>query len=354
MVRLNRELNSLQVPYFDSRLKDQLTDSRRKVNRTDEQKLADEMKVSMNVHESRTLDESYYLGLDEKQLSSRNEDQVISRVSKHERKKQSILMVSQLWLWKMDNIIITALPSRELDPAHSLVSEIKEGNIRPPQDLTSLQMTALIFSECINFLDRPRSAGLEEPIFYTFDKAIAIAFDHVQTYMKELRPENTRIDKEKDFIHQMSDIRDEIVMIRNIIDQQEEVWGLFYRDLKDQMNHWDANLVRIITRPNEQLPKFKLRIQKIDENAERVERWILVQLDLKSKHAGLKESQNSTTLGTSVIGFTVITVIFTPLSFISSLFALPIDKLQQKQHSTADGNTFYTSGYIGKWMSKLS
>ncbi|KAF2099363.1 hypothetical protein NA57DRAFT_55333 [Rhizodiscina lignyota] len=196
-------------------------------------------------------------------------------------------------------------------------------------------------------------AGLEESIFYTFEKAVATTYDEVQRYM-EHGMDVIQIEEEERFIHYISDIRDELAMIKNVLIQQEEVWNAFWKDRskeiwKDTKPDVKSTLQRIIERPMEQLPKFKRRIEKIDGDAERVEKWILTQLDLKSKHAGLKESHNSTTLSTAVIGFTIITVVFTPLSFISSLFALPIDKFHRQQINV-DNSYLYTTGYIGRWM----
>jgi CorA-like Mg2+ transporter protein len=142
----------------------------------------------------------------------------------------------------------------------------------------------------------------------------------------------------------VANAEEELAMIKSVIVQQQEVWNLFYQDLEKRIDNdkWD------------QIPKFLRRIQKIDEDAERVEKWILVQLDLKAKHVALKESHNSTTLSTAVIGFTIITVIFTPLSFISSLFALPIDQLQHQQYNGSGGSNAYPSRFIGKWMSTFN
>ena len=53
---------------------------------------------------------------------------------------------------------------------------------------------------------------------------------------------------------------------------------------------------------------------------------------------GVLLAQSSYLLSAAVIGFTVITIIFTPLSFFSSLFALPIDRFErnlQERHANA-------------------
>jgi hypothetical protein len=126
-----------------------------------------------------------------------------------------------------------------------------------------------------------------------------------------------------------------------------------FQDWKAWIQRYGLALKKILQRPRFMLPKFQSRVDKIDKDAERVEKWILTQLDLKVKHASLKESRNRTTLSTAIIGFTVITIIFTPLSFLSTLFALPIESFQQQQQKVGDASV-YTRNYIGTWMSTSS
>jgi Mg2+ and Co2+ transporter CorA len=320
----------------------------------------------MNVHVPRTLDESYYPGLNDDQLSKRNDDQVLTRVAQSERKPEKLLVISQLWLWKMDDIIITAVPDSTWGEGRSeaslLVRRVNDAifSITGTNMLKAIRpdlYLVWILSESIQVIERPHMGGFHEPIFYTFEKAVAIIFDNVQIYMTEEGMDNIQIDKEKEFMHQINDVREELTMIRSVIMQQEEVWTECWKDCIEDPTTWrgidadlQSSLKKFLGRPNALLPKFRNRLDKIDQDAGRVERWILAQLDLKAKHASLKESHNSTTLSTAVIGFTVITIIFTPLSFLSSLFALPIDRLQRQQQSIG-GTAFYTTNYIGTWMS---
>jgi len=315
---------------------------------------------TMNTHVPRTLDESYHLGLSVSQLATRNDDQVLSKAEGDEDKK-CVLMVSQLWLWRIGKIILTACPdTRGANDTKSLfvdhlVSEMNNLSPQIKQTVTSEQLTAWIMSECINFLDRPCMAGLQEPVLQTFEKAVANTFENVQDYMRQGGPGKNKMDieVERRIIHDISDIRDELGMISNILNQQERVWKEFWSEYSHKDSIDDSYLRQILERPATQLRHLKDRVQDIVNESERVERWILVQLDLKTKYASLKEAQNSTTLNTTVIGFTVITVVFTPLSFIASLFALPIDRFQQQQ--VEGGSTsVYRSSYIGRWMSKSS
>lgn len=106
-------------------------------------------------------------------------------------------------------------------------------------------------------------------------------------------------------------------------------------------------------RPRALFKKYRRRIAKLGNDAERVERLISTKLDLKQKHAALKEAHSAAVLSAAVSGFAVITVIFAPLSFVVALFALPIDMFNEgKDGNEKDG--VYFSSYIGKWTGKLT
>ncbi|KAI0448562.1 hypothetical protein F5B21DRAFT_518840 [Xylaria acuta] len=152
-------------------------------------------------------------------------------------------------------------------------------------------------------------------------------------------------------------------MMQTVLFQQEEIWKeftyntwpQFWPDGEDgrfrppfnseDVGDEDAEIWREIAKPQSQFPKYRKRFQKLDEDAERVERHILVQLDLKQKHAAIKEAHTTTVMSAAIVGFTIITIIFAPLSFLTSLFALPIDQFRQNQMEDK-----YTANYIGTWI----
>jgi hypothetical protein len=97
----------------------------------------------------------------------------------------------------------------------------------------------------------------------------------------------------------------------------------------------------------------------MDRDAERIEASIKDQLELKRTHASMNDARSSLVLGVAVAGFTIVTIIFTPLSFMTSLLALPIDKFSAEQYSFAPNKTdnttvrAYHSGDVGAWFSKF-
>jgi hypothetical protein len=75
-------------------------------------------------------------------------------------------------------------------------------------------------------------------------------------------------------------------------------------------------------------------------------------LDLRQKHIALQETHSMSVMSASVFAFTIITIVFTPLSFATSLFALPIDRFVSHQMSGSEDNPVYPSSYITKWLGK--
>lgn len=226
-------------------------------------------------------------------------------------------------------------------------------------------------SDLIHLLENPRNQKLVgedngegvKPILEAFQRAITLVSEKVNEYSNDEGVGSVDFQREKSFFHDINDIREELRMIRRVLLQQEDVWRDF------MMNAWpeyyqDGKFVvpqgkmegetqtwRHILRPQTQFEKYRRKIAQLDEDAELVAESMLSMLDLKSKHAVMRESHSTGIMSAAVFGFTTITIIFTPLSFVASLFALPIDRFQRNQVSGIFTNEtgIYPSSYIGKW-----
>lgn len=207
-----------------------------------------------------------------------------------------------------------------------------------------------------------------KPVFNEFEKAITHVSELVNMYLEDVTVENISIEKEKGFIHDITDIRDELAMIKRVVLQQEEVWKDFAFDAwpehwpngqdgrmvvpRDTLKGDDGELWRIVMHAQTLFGKYRRRIEQLDEDADRVERAITTKLELMAKHATLKESHATSIMSAAVFGFTIVTIIFKPLSFFASLFALPIDTFQNHQvvgrFSSEAG--MYTTNYVGKYI----
>lgn len=311
-----------------------------------------------------TLDEYCHPDLQADILRKRNMDQVLVRYTMNLRNQTKenydgpFLVVPQAWVWRLDELVISS--HREPAGSHAAMAEAMHARGGQGPD----KLIGTLLSEWVNRLAR-REIEIGQPnLFTAFARSIALLSENVNEYLHADKMGNINIETEKIFLHEIEDIREELAMIQTVLFQQEEVWREFafatwpqywpngpegrFEPRRDSDPAWN-----IIQRPQDQFPRLKKRLKKLDDDAARVQRSIELKLDLKQKHASLKEARTASVVSASVFGFTIITILFTPLSFVASLFALPIDRLQQSQVPSQGGDsTVYSTWYIGTWMGK--
>lgn len=258
-------------------------------------------------------------------------------------------------------------------------------NDKPPIFQVGKMITHLM-----GYLDRPGDAVFpdsipydsknpgpieEESILGSFQKAILYVSEDVNRYYKDVSIKHIEGDREKSYVHQISDIREELSMIKRVLHQQERVWKDFALAAWPGKDSWpdgpEGRLVipeedrqlHFLDHQNdcdeiERIParfsKYHRRIKDLDEDSARVEQAINAKLELMAKHATIRESHATAVMSAAVFGFTLVTIIFTPLSFFAALFALPIDRFQAAQDpgKFSRETGMYSTKYIGKWIGK--
>jgi hypothetical protein len=173
-----------------------------------------------------------------------------------------------------------------------------------------------------------------------FEIGVVRVLSDVSDYMLSANTTKVDMDREASFIHDISDIRSELAMIDEILIQQQQVlWGVME----------NSPTFPSMEKARSQLKRYRERVTKIDKDAERIEKTIQDQLTLKRTHASMQDARASIVLGTAVIGFTIITIIFAPIAFTASLFALPISNLIKHQEKVGD-TSVYPSSYVAGWF----
>lgn len=329
-----------------------------------------------------TLDEHCHPFLPEESLIDRNKDQTISRLHNTDPDDPDshppIVMVSQAWLWSNQDFLIAAdlgesqIKTDTVNRTFKRVSDVLKNIVQEQQISNILVTVAMLFTCLIENLEYQFDS---DSILDLYGRATVNTADDVEQYVKKSGVESMGIKREKSFLHQINDIREELAMIQRVLNQQEEIWGefasniwpgiwaksqegrkpYFIENTDEKASEEERALMRLVLQPNLLIQKFGRRIQQLDEDAERVERSVITSLDVKAKHASLRESHATAVMSAAVFGFTVITIIFTPLSFVMSLFALPIQSFQDSQIQSrwADDVGMYTTSYIGKWTGKI-
>ncbi|KAI0392793.1 hypothetical protein F5Y17DRAFT_340528 [Xylariaceae sp. FL0594] len=333
-----------------------------------------------------TLDEVYYPSLSSESLEIRDQSQVVSREYKENERRWGdnstpILMVQYLWLRRIGGCILTtySAPGDE------------EGDYVPPHvaiDKPAIQIAFILVNHLIRFGGRGSIEGNIPPPLDIFEQAVVGIIGEVDDYVRSSGASSgPEMEKEHDFMYRIADIREELVMIEDVLLQQQNIMATLIEDfenndpdivellawkpqstspedLSQEEKEWFQALRtwKSIKRDKGQIEGYMKRVRKIDGDAERIEKRIQDQLNLKRTHASIKDARTSLLLGTAVIGFTVVTVIFAPLAFMTALFALPIDTFVRNQilfnrtgSSTdsggqADPTPAYTSGYVATWF----
>ena len=272
-----------------------------------------------------------------------------------------VVMVRQAWVWKIGPRIITPDPKMAgLDLPGDHWDDLR--------GIDTLVFITLLLGKIVERFDAPGQGG-NGLLLRTYENALVAISEEVNQYTKDALVEDIDLDQEKSLFHQINDLREELSMIKSVISEQEDVWnewmnvarpnGGAYQPRRSVLK--DPNRKKFIEfiglegtedeiiagqdrRTRAKFSKYNRRITKIEEDAERVEHNISTKLELKQKHATIKEAHST------IFGFTIITVIFAPLSFIVALFALPIDQFKEGKYGDDD---VFSSSYIGKWVGMI-
>lgn len=163
------------------------------------------------------------------------------------------------------------------------------------------------------------------------------------------------IGQETDLLAETKDIRDELNMIAKVLEDQKHVLDNLrdsileiYHD--EQKPQWEAK-----KRFKDQIKTIEVHlkdIDRMDRQAERIYKSITDMLDLKQKHANVFEARfarDQAAVGArqsqTIMVFTIVTIIFLPLSFIAAFFAINIREFPRTEQGTS-----LPLGYVSKYL----
>ncbi|KAL2072116.1 hypothetical protein VTL71DRAFT_11459, partial [Oculimacula yallundae] len=328
------------------------------------------------MHFRRTLDQYYYYTLPT--TEARDKDQVITRYFKHAWPDDDklVIMVDQLWLWILDNdTVVTSFPQRwdkagkpgEKDPDPSNASDIVETILRHVRNRDRqllgnvFDLAELIASKCIGTMFEHPDVANEKLRFAEFFE-ISIGkvtneeskmFDEFIKLSESLatgEQKTADLDKlfnikiETELIKEIKDIRDELHIISTVLVDQEKV----LIDMAATIQAIKHGHTEAPEEPKERLGasykaagkhhslvksvrKHIETVKVLDKQAEKTYLSLKDLLDLKQKQANVSEArsqrqqaQATARQGQTLMLFTVITVFFLPLSFLTTFFQLDI------------------------------
>jgi ankyrin repeat protein/Mg2+ and Co2+ transporter CorA len=358
-----------------------------------------------SLHVRRTLDQFFYPNID---TQVRDQDQVVYRYQtrwndqNRSWNEPKIFMVDQLWMWILGkNLIVTSFPQRweqpKNDPLNVLDGIIEDINSKTREPVRSVyELATVISGRCSGVFDRHRLGDEEYQFLDMFESSIGTATDRETVLFREFNTASAQasewlkhhrqprrfaldtmprgndgsqtrndqtnsedeafeqplfvdklldIGQETDLLAEAKDIRDELNMIRTVLDHQRQV----LLDLQEAIcelylgEHKSQSEIKKRFREQQRIVEMHVKdVDRMDKQTERIYHSITDLLDLKQKHANAFEARfardqaaGTTRQGKTIMLFTIVTIIFLPLSFIASFFAINVAEFPHDSISTS-------------------
>ncbi|OIW29059.1 hypothetical protein CONLIGDRAFT_704418 [Coniochaeta ligniaria NRRL 30616] len=339
--------------------------------------------ISVGLQRSQTLDESYYGTSD----TERDKDQVVykwfdsmTKTDFHGTRssannsgtsasgyigrqdttspKKLLMLVYATYFWKSGSnntwteTIVTAGQIRWHDGLEfTLDNMIRRSLERDPIWHSPDSLIRHILIQSVRFPEAFEDAGLGHHILDIFESWIArlahnelVRFKSFQDFIMTTKSQGTRdsaskreteiddlsITQEIDLLYETKDVLDELFILRQLFLRQENV-ASSYCEYERYDSHERSDFLdkcNVLT--------FIAKTERLDEKSRRVLDSLDRLVQMKLGEVAIIEAQNSTLeaeksrqLSIYVAFFTIVTIVFTPLSFMTGLFALSIDSFPQ-------------------------
>ncbi|KAL4797921.1 hypothetical protein BDV19DRAFT_358243 [Aspergillus venezuelensis] len=348
------------------------------------------------LHIRRTLDQFAYPNLD---TQSRDLDQVVLRHQlRAAHAEPKLYMVDQLWMLVLgENLVVTSFPQGWEQPENDRFNTLTAvlDTLRQPRPVHSVHdLTAIITDRCCGAFDRFAPHDEHYQFLSMFDASVGFAAENEARRFEKLRrasiqasawlkanggsarslstrhkqdPSNSGsrdnpafvdefldLGPETDLMFKIKDIRDEIGMVLSVLDHQRVVLP----ELGSQLRKLDAlqsSKIRVPGEIAEQVNMVEMYLkdlERMDRQASHLHESVLGLLDLKQKHANPFEARlarnqaaGAARQGKTIMIFTIVTIVFLPLSFITSFFTIEITEFPQ----TAGTSTLPLS-FVAKYV----
>ncbi|PGH16804.1 hypothetical protein AJ79_01448 [Helicocarpus griseus UAMH5409] len=314
------------------------------------------------LHIRRTLDQSFHPYLQDTQ--ARDYDQVTARygwdrfVGVESNSQPSewdleppILVVDQCWLWIIgDNTILTCFPTTwrhndglrdPLDVREKIMSLLARPRRRESM-ASAFTLANFILNQCSSSMLQPSSIVKARHKFLDwFSHSIGLLMERQTLCLKTLW---SKVEEQKNvdlndslfdttdefkMLEEAKDIAEELQMIEKVLDGQIETFKLMktsssqYRPVPNASKSLNPSGLLLRTRER------KRSVRELSVRAKAVTDEILQLLQLKQQQAGISEArysrkltEESTNQSRSIMLFTVVTILFLPLSTLASIFGI--------------------------------
>ncbi|KAI0155615.1 hypothetical protein BJ166DRAFT_338353 [Pestalotiopsis sp. NC0098] len=218
-----------------------------------------------------------------------------------------------------------------------------------------------VFAESI-----ARTASRQVVLYDEFKKTLTTEENIKEGSKQPLR----EIRKEIKLLQEVNDILDELNIIKSVLLSQESIMEECIEFLKLavsaeslestgplEIDEERKSLLQTYyyCRTLSRIDRFQEQVEKMTQDAKDVQHNLNNLLDLRQKDANLAEaiwarkaSEESTRQSRTITVFTVVTIIFLPITFLSSLFALDITSFPHNDK----GDLQYSPNWAFSWLSE--
>ncbi|KAF4123894.1 CorA-like Mg2+ transporter protein [Geosmithia morbida] len=322
------------------------------------------------LHMRRTLEQFYYWTAED--TKHRDREQITCRATKHHgddpdpEATSRLVMVDQLWLWILDdNTVISSFPRRwgrnKPDPSavHRGIRD-RIGSLDDDEIQSVYDIAFIVIDECSKvFFDQTKPLDQRPEVVDLFSSAISqiaenktiayegfgrdvsrISIDHFQSAEHLLR-RSLNIGFEWAILAEAQQVIDELQIMQEIFTQQMSVMRDLGRALNSLTNRTfhpadDGQALEDHLKACEDIESVITDMDQRREELASMERLqtktraqVRELLDMKQQQANIIEAKaairradESVLQGRSIVVFTVVTIFFLPLSFVSSVFGM--------------------------------
>ncbi|KAI0006431.1 hypothetical protein F4779DRAFT_23047 [Xylariaceae sp. FL0662B] len=352
------------------------------------------------LHPRRTLDQSYYGAL--RSTKTRDRDQVVYRATcptphnthhndctrencclcqEDVRKVPRLIMVDQLWLWILDDrTLITSFPRRwgkirpDTSDVHEAIrarlSHVDNDEINSAYDLAMIVMdecSRIFFHRTLSHDRRPKLGDVFAEAIRDITYKQTAAFNQFLIYahlasgkygLAQYQDAATQhillnIQAEGSLLKEAKDIMDEMQIIIRVEEQQQMVLDMLTKQIEQALPSTTAtssSLSVTVVHARRLRASIENRIRELRtllDLARNGSDALKELLTLKQQQAGVIEAREAVRngeevfrQGQSIMLLTMITIIFLPLSFLSSLFGMNAVELNSGSFTLAQEFTY--------------
>lgn len=166
------------------------------------------------------------------------------------------------------------------------------------------------------------------------------------------------IGKETQLLAEIKDIRDELNMIALVLKHQISVLPDMAEHIAEEMSEGNSaqrkmEIKRVKERQKKMVELHLKDVERMSSQAADISSNLTNLLDLKQKHANAFEARfardqaaGTARQGQTIMVFTLVTIIFLPMSFMAAFFAINIKEFPR----ASDGSEQLSLGYVSKYM----